>query len=190
MYKLDDYIEVIDDALPVKILANMVKVFDSWNFNDAQIIGGGKDKVIKEIRNTQNIFLNQEEPGLTKAHWANYLRFRFNQYINFYQRKHSRVIGEFVKGISDVQALKYEPGGHYKYHVDMATTVPRTLSLILMCNNDYEGGELCFKWDQEQVTSIETKANRIIIWPSNFQYPHTVKPVKKGTRYSVVAWAV
>ena len=32
--------------------------------------------------------------------------------------------------------------------------------------------------------------NRMIIWPSTFLYPHTVKPVTKGTRYSVVAWAL
>jgi len=32
--------------------------------------------------------------------------------------------------------------------------------------------------------------NRMLIWPSNFMYPHLVKPVTKGIRYSVVSWAL
>ena len=37
--------------------------------------------------------------------------------------------------------------------------------------------------------SIDILPGRLIVWPSNFMYPHTVKPVTKGTRYSIVAWA-
>ena len=35
----------------------------------------------------------------------------------------------------------------------------------------------------------EIVPNRLIIWPSNFLFPHSVLPVTKGLRYSVVAWA-
>ena len=28
----------------------------------------------------------------------------------------------------------------------------------------------------------------LIMFPSNFLYPHQVSPIKKGIRYSVVAW--
>ena len=37
---------------------------------------------------------------------------------------------------------------------------------------------------------IEKKSNRMIVWPSNFLYPHAVKPVTEGIRYSIVSWAL
>jgi predicted 2-oxoglutarate/Fe(II)-dependent dioxygenase YbiX len=52
-------------------------------------------------------------------------------------------------------------------------------------NDDYEGGELVF-WESE---TIKLKAGSIMIFPSNFMYPHKVMPVTKGTRYSYVSWA-
>ena len=36
---------------------------------------------------------------------------------------------------------------------------------------------------------IKFKAGDLIIFPSVFLYPHLVKSVKKGTRYSFVSWA-
>lgn len=37
---------------------------------------------------------------------------------------------------------------------------------------------------------IEVKPNRMIVWPSNFMFPHRVAPVTKGVRFSVVSWAL
>ena len=60
-----------------------------------------------------------------------------------------------------------------------------------MVNENYKGGELCFKYPKiDKITTIEKKENRMVIWPSNFLYPHMVKPVTEGERYSVVAWAL
>jgi predicted 2-oxoglutarate/Fe(II)-dependent dioxygenase YbiX len=87
--------------------------------------------------------------------------------------------------------LKYEQNGFYTWHTDHAAEAPRTMSCIYLLNNDYEGGNLCFRNpDGSEEWEIEVKPNRMIIWPSNFLYPHTVKSVTKGTRYSVVAWAL
>ena len=35
---------------------------------------------------------------------------------------------------------------------------------------------------------IKLKTGDILIFPSNFMYPHRVEPVKKGTRFSFVSW--
>ena len=76
--------------------------------------------------------------------------------------------------------------------MDHGPNNPRTISLIYLLNNDYEGGDLIFfdetKKDQEYI--VEKKANRAILFPSNFVFKHTVTPVKKGTRFSVVGWAL
>ena len=65
------------------------------------------------------------------------------------------------------------------------------MTVSLSDGNDYEGGNLTFL-DQasKQEKIIENKVGRLILWPSNFIYPHCVTPVTKGTRYSIVLWAL
>lgn len=58
------------------------------------------------------------------------------------------------------------------------------LTVLGALNNDYEGGELMLCGEQ-----IEFKAGEVLVFPSNFLYPHEVKLVKSGTRYSFVSWA-
>ena len=58
------------------------------------------------------------------------------------------------------------------------------LSIVCVLNDNYEGGEFVMFDDYE----IKFKPGDLIIFPSIFLYPHLVKPVKKGTRYSFVSW--
>ena len=37
-------------------------------------------------------------------------------------------------------------------------------------------------------TTIDLSKGDIIIFPSNFMYPHKVEPVTKGIRYSYISW--
>ena len=59
------------------------------------------------------------------------------------------------------------------------------LSIIGILNDDYEGGELIMFKDKK----IDTKKGDLLIFPSNFLYPHEVTPITKGVRYSYVSWA-
>jgi predicted 2-oxoglutarate/Fe(II)-dependent dioxygenase YbiX len=59
------------------------------------------------------------------------------------------------------------------------------LSFILNFNDDYTGGELVFWGDQ----AVKLGCGDIIMFPSNFMYPHQVKEVTVGKRYSAVTWA-
>ncbi len=59
-----------------------------------------------------------------------------------------------------------------------------TLSIIGVLNDNYEGGELVMFEDK----TIHTQAGDLIIFPSNFLFPHEIKPVTKGVRYSYVSW--
>jgi predicted 2-oxoglutarate/Fe(II)-dependent dioxygenase YbiX len=51
-------------------------------------------------------------------------------------------------------------------------------------NDNYRGGELIMFEDQ----IIELAAGDIIVFPSNFLYPHKIEPVTAGVRYSFVSW--
>ena len=95
-------------------------------------------------------------------------------------------------GYSELRFNKYDESTQMKLHCDHIHSmfdgnrkgIP-ALSLLGCLNDDYEGGELIF-WDD---TEIELKGGSLLIFPSNFLYPHEVKPVKKGSRYSYVSWA-
>ena len=60
-----------------------------------------------------------------------------------------------------------------------------TLSILGLLNDDFEGGQLIFFEDKK----INIKQGDLLIFPSNFLYPHIVEPVTKGTRYTYVSWA-
>jgi hypothetical protein len=58
------------------------------------------------------------------------------------------------------------------------------VSALGILNDNYTGGELVFWNDQV----IKVKTGDMIVFPSNFLYPHRVDPVTSGTRYSFVSW--
>lgn len=95
------------------------------------------------------------------------------------------------QGYSQVRFNRYNEDTRMKLHCDHIHSmfdgdrkgIP-TLSILGALNDDYEGGDLIF-WESEK---IQLKAGQIMVFPSNFMYPHRVDEVTKGTRYSYVSW--
>ena len=187
---LDEYIKVFNKVMPNVVLENLIKICkESPNFQQAAIIGNDSKNVLDEkIRKTFSWNMaNIKAKSLTEVHWTNFLYNVFNNSIDRYLKC---INVESNWSVSEVQILKYNVGGHYKFHVDNALSVPRTYSCIFFLNDDYEGGELVFKFPgKDNEHKIKTQKNSVVVWPSNFLYPHSVKPVTKGERYSVVSWA-
>lgn len=56
-------------------------------------------------------------------------------------------------------------------------------------NNTYKGGDLIFTDQREkEVKKFKLETGSTVFFPSNFMYPHGIKPITEGTRYSIVAW--
>ena len=95
------------------------------------------------------------------------------------------------EGYSAVRFNRYSPGQTMQNHCDHIQDlfdgerrgIP-ILSIIGILNDDYEGGELIMFEDKK----IDTKKGDLLIFPSNFLYPHKVTPVTEGVRYSYVSW--
>lgn len=193
MNQLTTYIRGFDNVLEKKLLNTFKKICQSdVNYTDAKIMSAPNDPISERTdKNVRNVGVyglsNFKEKSLTMVHWSSLLTNVFQNKIKSYIKQLN--INSHAN-INDIQILKYGVGGHYKMHVDSGPRIYRTLSLIYFLNDDYEGGNLCFGLPNTDVTfDIPKKDNRLIIWPSNFMYPHTVTPVTKGERYSVVAWA-
>lgn len=88
---------------------------------------------------------------------------------------------------SGYDLLKYEEGDFYIQHTDSFKLEPRTLTIIMAMNNGYEGGEVAL-FDRELVYKLDV--GDVLIFPSNFMYPHEILPVTSGTRYSMITWVV
>jgi urate oxidase len=184
--ELKNFIKVYDNVLDLNVLSNILKTINSKGIFEKASVGGGHT-IDFNIRRTYVIGLDNMKDSLTLVHWNNYLNTFFKQYATNY----SREFNSYDPIINDIQILKYESGGFYKWHTDHFTETPRTLSMILFLNNDYEGGSLNFKNpDNSGEHEIKPTANRLVVWPSNFLYPHRASPVTKGVRYTVVAWAL
>jgi predicted 2-oxoglutarate/Fe(II)-dependent dioxygenase YbiX len=107
-----------------------------------------------------------------------------------------------LKSCEPVQFLKYdsENSGHFNRHTDDAywsetgfqRVAPyRKFTTITYLNDDYEGGEIVLdtcKDPQGRIFCQQGGVGTTIIFPSDIRFPHEVKPVVSGVRYSIVVW--
>jgi predicted 2-oxoglutarate/Fe(II)-dependent dioxygenase YbiX len=185
--RLENYVGVFDNTFPERVLNTFLKVIkDHKNFQRASIIDLNGNKVETKTRNAKVWTLASNLNSMTEVHWANFMHNKIWNYANEYCSRIEQNMDLIVK---EINVLKYEVGGHYVAHTDHHKTEPRTLSFIFFLNDDYEGGDIHFFFPNEQNKMIiKKKAGRLIIFPSNFLYPHAVEPVTKGVRYTVVSW--
>lgn len=74
-----------------------------------------------------------------------------------------------------------------KKHIDNSVDIRKlSFSVQLSNDNDYEGGELILYNNDKDFKKMPKKKGSIIFFSSNIE--HEVKPVTKGTRYSLVGW--
>ena len=102
-----------------------------------------------------------------------------------------------LNGYDSFQYTEYQAfeGGKYDFHMDTImgknkpTNMPETrkLSVTLVLNDDFEGGEFYMNNGQEKDAElIPTGKGRLILFPSFLI--HRVAPVTKGVRKSLVVW--
>lgn len=88
------------------------------------------------------------------------------------------------------ELLRYGPGQKFGVHTDVVAGREegfRILSAVCYLNDNYTGGEL---WFPRQQVKIRPEAGDVVLFPSNFCYPHSSIPVIEGTKYAVVTWFV
>ena len=110
-----------------------------------------------------------------------------------------------IRSAEGMQITRYKKGGFYNFHKDgkgdhlSAYDAPdkefihgnvRKLSMTVLLNDNYEGGEFQFATLNKEKCEIHTpefnKTGMIIVFPSDME--HRVAPVTKGIRYSLVVW--
>jgi len=99
-----------------------------------------------------------------------------------------------VDGKERLQFANYHEGAFYDWHRDcnINSDLYRKLSVTVQLSSpeEYEGGELKFKdyWGTTELVSPKTMFTKgtVIVFPSTIL--HTVTPITKGIRCSLVQW--
>jgi|TARA_R100000482_G_scaffold24338_3_gene7251 predicted 2-oxoglutarate/Fe(II)-dependent dioxygenase YbiX len=160
-----------------------------FSFQEAKVYETNEtDQAVNtNLRKTETCpFFNLGVESMTVVFWANKLKNIFNNALKDYAKITNTHIDAKV---NTIELLKYKVGGFFLQHTDHVTKNPRAISFIYFLNDDYEGGDLIFRLPHGENLKINTKKNKLLVWPSNFLYPHEVMKVTKGIRYSIVAWA-
>ena len=89
---------------------------------------------------------------------------------------------------NDFQFTEYTKNGYYNWHEDSAKGIyqERYCSMVIQLNDEYTGGELQIKNEDNSETTLEKGLGNLFIFYSHLT--HRVKPITTGTRYSLVNW--
>ena len=110
----------------------------------------------------------------------------FETAVNDYIKAHNKIK---IQEYTHFRINCYETGGFMKEHIDnihhshgQKQGYPHLTSLIFL-NDDYEGGEFTLCGE-----NLDKDKGSAVVFPSNFMFPHEVKKVTSGVRYSIMTW--
>ncbi len=183
-----DYLKIYDDFIDKKLCKKIVK---NLNKIDWQTHSFHQPTTNQFVSYEKELSISYGQEIAETKTLQDKIWFALEQYIVKDQSRFSDWFSSW-SGYSQVRYNRYNVDTRMKLHCDHIHSmfdgtrkgIP-VLSILGALNDDYEGGDLIF-WESE---TIKLKAGSIMIFPSNFMYPHKVTEVTKGTRYSYVSWA-
>lgn len=182
---LETYLSVYNNWLDLDQCNNTIKELDnvSWSqhkfynvINDDHTAISGDKELDVSYGDTSTV------PYFMQRVWDGYQRYITDLDFEWFQS---------WKGFSRIRFNKYQENRKMAHHFDGIHSIfdgarkgIPVMSALGILNDDYSGGEFIM-WGKE----IKLKGGDLVIFPSNFLYPHKVEPVTKGIRYSFVSWS-
>jgi PKHD-type hydroxylase len=155
------------------------KIIEIGNAKLEEAKVGGEKEPNKDVRESQISWL-----------YSNDIEFAFRRVTDGVLNLNSQFFNFDLFGLAEgFQFTRYDaPTGHYGMHIDkMLNGTVRKLSLTIQLSapEEYEGGELALQFSKEP-EFMPKELGKMVVFPSYVL--HEVRPVTKGTRYSLVAW--
>lgn len=115
----------------------------------------------------------------------------YHRVVDYAARSFDLRAGDEV-GASTIELFAYPPGVGIKMHIDDHVAHPttgeiiardpyRSITVIVYLNDDFEGGEIYFN---KQDLLIKPEPGLVVIFPSNRNFTHEVRPITSGMRFS------
>ena len=189
--KLDECIFIAEKIIPADLCDAIVKDIETrpWEphtwYNEVTDSHSSKQTMELDVQNTT--------PELQRV-LANFVVEAgkiYNKNYSYPYADQPDRSGQFMSQFSPVRFNRYKPGQIMRQHHDHIHSlfdgkikgVP-VLTFILNFNDDYEGADLFF-WED---TVAKLGKGDIIMFPSNWLFPHGVTEATKGVRYSGSVW--
>ena len=177
MISIDQYIKVYENFIPIDVCNDIIKQSKFEDFKRAEIMAG-------EI--------------------ADHRKCYFKKLDSKFETDIFNVVGKIIESYKNefrwsfsgtkIQDTGYDhllylaaANGTYKEHVDHYDLNPRELSVSMILNDNYDGGDFSF-FDGQVIK--KKKQGSVVAFPSNFCFPHAVTPVSNGDRHSIITWII
>lgn len=85
-----------------------------------------------------------------------------------------------VEFFESLNVVKYSVNNFFNYHTDDGPEIRYTVSCVGYLNDDYEGGNLHFKFFD---INYSPEFGDLAIFPSSYIYAHAAYPIQSGTKY-------
>ena len=188
MKNLQDFILIVPNAINADLRVKILQEYAGSNEWKDSVVGSAS-VVDKTIRNVSQIDISEQVVIEKNSEARTAIDKELFACAGSVLAKYGTAFLDFTKiRIKDDEGytlLRYKEKQFYNEHTDAAKEFPRSVSCSFAINDDYEGGEWSF-FGGEYVTRLN--AGDAILFPSNFLYPHSIRPVVSGTRYSVITW--
>lgn len=186
-HHLRPYIVVLENVLSADFCDRLMAEFavsDEWH--SARV--GGQAEVDRDTRNVDVIELSHR--GILQKNAT--VREGFEQTLygaGLKAVRHYQALFPFCRIVEGrgFELLRYHTGGFYRTHTDSFKRVPRALSCSFALNDDFGGGDWSFFCGEY---TLRPPKGSVVLFPSNFMFPHEILKVTSGMRYAVVTWMI
>ena len=186
---LDFYVKKIPNFLDKKFCNDVIFKIENLNWQPHMFnyfdfeTNKFKEKNVSGEQELDIVNINSEfSEIIMKKLW-----FEIDNYIKYYNFKWFNG----WQGYSNISFNRYEKNKKMAEHCDHIQSIfdgnikgVPILSMLGILNDNYKGGE--FIMFENKI--IKLKQGDLLIFPSNFLFPHKVEPVLKGIRYSYISW--
>lgn len=182
-FDLKDYVKVYDNFLDQNFCNSITDSLDTLSYEKHSFYNAQTDNTVSNDTDFQITYDNFLKKNILQEK----LWFAIERYI---LKDHNFSWWQSWTGYSSVRFNKYDKNTEMNEHCDHIHSLfdnkqgLPVLSIIGLLNENFKGGEFIMWGDQQ----IHIGAGSLVVFPSNFLYPHLVKPVQQGTRYSFVSW--
>ena len=183
----NDMIRRYRGAFSKKECESVIKDIDF--LEEHSLIGYNQDHLHLEDHKTINVCWNYDWDVCTTSRIASSVLPGFKPCIDEYLKTFS-VLGRRNFLVYDCKVKKIPPGGGFhNWHYENGTIAysPRALVIQLYLNDEFEGGETEFLYQNRREESVQ---GDVLIFPCYFTHTHRGNPPIGGTKYLATSWAV
>ena len=201
---VDDEIELVDmSVVDKKVLAPGIVEYQISQ-ESAQVLKGLTQNACFKLWQPAQVLDNDREPAVNYLARTCYVKFINSTQLSCHVHDPIRRLYESLEvGIAPIiedfrkmysipelqshnwQLTRYERDGTFHDHVDDCIEFPRVVSVSILLNDSYTGGDLVFK---HKKVKVSRGAGKIVVFGAGFENMHSVKPVASGIRYAAVKW--